>query len=82
MTMQIVSPLSNRVSLCIGEITTTEALNAMVDNPAFDGEGLYLVSVDQSNPQKQGEVLAKFVSEDAARVLANYFRVYGAIERQ
>lgn len=81
MTMQVVTPLTNRASLCIGEITTNEALNAMVENPDFDGKGLYLVMVDPANPKFPAEILAKFASEDAARMLASYFRINGSIER-
>lgn len=45
-----------------------------------DGAGIYLVSVDNQYPSKLGEVLAKFVSEDAARELANFFRLSGRME--
>jgi len=81
MTMQVVAPLSNQKALCICEITTKEAELAMEIQPTFDGGGLYLVSVDSREPWKPGSVLAKFVSDDAATVLAQYFRIHGSLER-
>lgn len=80
MTMQVVVKLSNRQSLCIGEITTKEAELGMADDPSIDGFGLYLVSVDRESPSEPGRILAKFVSEQAAGVLANFFRVNGYLE--
>lgn len=80
MTLQAVATLSNRESLFIGEITEREAELARQDNPAFDGYGLYLVAVDNQSPRLPGRVLAKFASEDAARSLAQFFRVRGALE--
>ena len=80
MTMQVVAKLSNQKTLCIGEITTKEAeLNAAVD-PCIDGFGIYLVAVDAERPSQPGTVIAKFVSEGAASVLANFFRVHGHLE--
>jgi hypothetical protein len=80
MTLQAVAVFSNRESLCIGEITTKEAESAMNDDPAFDGYGLYLVSVKTENPSAPGTILAKFLSEDAARKLAQFFRAHGHLE--
>ncbi len=77
MTFQAIANLSNKTTLCIGEITSKEALTASEGNPGFDGYGLYLVAVDARNPSSAGEVLAKFVSEDAATKLAQFFRVHG-----
>ena len=77
MTFQAVASLSNQTSLCIGEITSKEAAQAMAANPAFDGFGLYLVAVDNRNPSSPGEVLAKFTSEHAAAILARFFRIHG-----
>ncbi|PKP93249.1 MAG: hypothetical protein CVT77_06280 [Alphaproteobacteria bacterium HGW-Alphaproteobacteria-16] len=80
MTFQAVAHGTNRCSLVIGEITAAEAEVAAADNPMVDGAGIYLVSVDNQCPAGIGEVLAKFVSEDAARELANFFRVTGRLE--
>jgi hypothetical protein len=80
MTLQVVAALTNQLSLCIGEITTKEAEMATADNPAFDGNGLYLVSVDSRNPLLPGAVLAKFASEEAALALARFFRLAGNLE--
>lgn len=80
MEMQVVTTLSNQKSLCIGQITMAEAESVMVDDPAFDGFGLYLVAVDARTPAAPGSVLAKFASEDAARTLAQFFRLHGTLE--
>lgn len=80
MTFQAVAQSSNRTSLVIGEITASEADAASADNPMVDGAGIYLVSVDNQCPSGIGEVLAKFVSEDAALELANFFRITGRLE--
>ncbi|MGX5803374.1 hypothetical protein ACWGS9_19260 [Bradyrhizobium sp. Arg314] len=80
MTFQAVATLSNRESLCICEITDHEAEIARQDNPAFDQFGLYLVAMDNQDPKAPGRVLAKFASEDAAKSLATFFRVHGALE--
>lgn len=80
MTIQAIATLSNRESLCIGEITEREAELARQDNPAFDGYGLYLLAIDNQSPRSPGRVLAKFASEDAARSLAQFFRVHGLLE--
>ncbi len=80
MTFQVVATLSNKESFCIGEITDQEAEIARQDNPAFDGYGLYLLAVDNQSPRSPGRVLAKFASEDAAKSLAQFFRIRGALE--
>lgn len=80
MTFQVVAQGSNRTSLVIGEITAAEADAVSSDNPMVDGAGIYLVSVDNQYPSRLGEVLAKFVSEDAARELATFFRLSGRME--
>ena len=80
MTFQAVASSTNRSSLVIGEITAAEAEAAGADNPMVDGAGIYLVSIDNQYPPRMGEVLAKFVSEDAARELARFFRLTGRLE--
>jgi hypothetical protein len=80
MTMQAVATLSNHKSLCIGEITSREAEIVKGDHPIVDGYGLYLIAVDARNPSAAGTVLAKFLSEDAAAVLAQFFRIHGRLE--
>ncbi|MBH1991488.1 MAG: hypothetical protein I8H86_01230 [Sphingomonadaceae bacterium] len=79
-TFQVVAQGSNRTSLVIGEITAAEADAASSENPMVDGAGIYLVSIDNQYPSRLGEVLAKFVSEDAARELATFFRLSGRME--
>jgi len=79
MTLQAIATLSNRESLCIGEITSHEADLARAENPDFDGFGVYLVAVDNQAPSAPGRVLAKFASEDAACALAKFFRMTGAL---
>jgi hypothetical protein len=79
MTFQAVATLSNKESLCIGEITLREAELAQQSNPEFDGYGLYLVDVDNNSPSEPGRILAKFASEDAAAYLAKFFRMNGAL---
>jgi hypothetical protein len=80
MTFQAVANLSNRESFCIGEITDREAELARQVNPAFDSFGIYLIAVDNTDPRAPGKVLAKFASEDAAKSLAKFFRLHGALE--
>lgn len=80
MTFQAVAQGTNRTSLVIGEITAAEAEAAAAHSPIVDGAGIYLVSMDNQCPTKLGEVLAKFVSEDAAHELANFFRLSGRME--
>jgi len=77
-TFQAVAQSNNRSSLVIGEITALEVEAA--DNPMIDGSGIYLLSVDAQSPSRIGEVLAKFVSEDAAHELAKFFRLSGRME--
>lgn len=79
MTLQAIATLSNRESLCIGEITSREVELAQAENPYFDGFGLYLVAVDNHMPSAPARVLAKFASEDAAHALAKFFRTTGAL---
>jgi hypothetical protein len=80
MTIQAVASLSNKKSLCIGPITEREAEMAMESNPLFDGTGLYLLSVDIGEPGAPASVLARFASEDAALMLAQFFRSSGRLE--
>ncbi len=79
MTLQAVATLSNRESLCIGEITSREAELARSDDPSVDGFGLYLVVVDNRAPSAPARVLAKLASEDAAHTLARFFRTTGTL---
>ncbi|HEV7278373.1 MAG TPA: hypothetical protein VGN80_19000 [Devosiaceae bacterium] len=80
MTFQAIARLSNRESLCIGEITAKEADLAAEENPAFDGYGLYLIAVDTEAPSAPGRILAKFASDEAAQTLARFFRFNGVLE--
>ena len=80
MTFQAVATLSNRESLCIGEITRREAELAREIDPAFSETGLFLLAIDNQNPTAPGRILAKFTSEDAAHSLAKFFRIQGALE--
>ena len=80
MTFQAIAKSTNRASLVIGEITAIEAEIARHDNPLVDGRGIYLISVDNETKGAIGSVLAKFVSEDAARELAQFFRLTGRLE--
>lgn len=80
MTFQVVAKSTNRSSLVIGEITAEEAEIARQENPFVDGKGIYLLSVDDELRATSGSVLAKFVSEDAAYQLAQFFRLSGRLE--
>jgi len=80
MTFQAVVKATNRSNLVIGEITDAEAEVAGRENPFVDGRGLYLISVDDESASGIGQVLAKFVSEDAAHELAKFFRLSGNLE--
>lgn len=80
MPFQVVAKSTNSASLVIGEISDREAEIAAFDNPFIDGKGLYLISVDDRNQSGIGNVLAKFVSEDAAHEVAQFFRLSGRLE--
>jgi hypothetical protein len=80
MTFQAVAKMSNHRSLVIGEIITKEAESASGEDSGFDGLGLYLIEVDSRQPEGPGRVLAKFLSESAASVLAGFFRIHGHLE--
>lgn len=80
MTIQAVASLSNRESLCIGEITEREREIAAAEDPTIDGAGLYLLSVQTKSPREPAKVLAKFASEEAALKLAQFFRLSGRME--
>lgn len=80
MSFQAVAKSTNRSSLVIGEITAAEAEIAKHGNPLIDGKGLYLISIENEAPGTIGNVLAKFVSEDAAYELAKFFRLTGRLE--
>jgi hypothetical protein len=79
-TFQVVAKSTNTTNLVIGEITAREAALAGEDNPIVDGHGIYLISVEEQNATGIGNVLAKFVSEDAAYELAKFFRLSGRLE--
>lgn len=81
MTFQAIAKSSNRASLVIGEISAAEAEIARLDCPFIDGKGLYLISVESEASGSIGNVLAKFVSEDAAYELAKFFRISGRLEQ-
>ncbi len=80
MSLQAVAHFTNSKSLVIGEITDAEAREASVDDESIDGKGIYLLSVNRDDPMSIGGVLAKFVSEEAAAELAQFFRLRGALE--
>jgi len=80
MTFQAVANSTNCTSLVIGEISAAEAEIARLENPFVDGKGIYLISVENETPGALGNVLAKFVSEDAAHELAKFFRIAGRLE--
>jgi hypothetical protein len=80
MTFQAVAQMSNDRSLVIGEITTKEAESANGEDSGFDGAGLYLIEVNSRHPDQPGRILAKFLSESAATVLARFFRIHGHLE--
>lgn len=80
MSFQAVAKSTNSASLVIGEISAREAEYASENHPLVDGKGLYLISVDRESETGFGEVLAKFVSEDAAYELAKFFRLTGRLE--
>lgn len=80
MTLQAVVKATNRTSLVIGEISAAEVESAREEFPFVDGRGLYLISVDQNGDRTLDRVLAKFVSEDAASELAQFFRLSGRLE--
>lgn len=77
---QAVARCSNRHSFVLGEITQAEAEQAQADDPSITCQGLYLISVDNDNPKKPGTVLARFVSEEAAQKVAQFFRAQGLLE--
>jgi hypothetical protein len=80
MSFQAVAKSTNSASLVIGEISDREAEIAAFDNPFVDGKGLYLISVDGRSETGIGNVLAKFVSEEAAHEVAQFFRLTGRLE--
>ena len=80
MSLQAVARFTNAKSLVIGEITDVEAREASVDDESIDGRGIYLLSVSNDSPMSICGVLAKFVSEEAAAELAQFFRLRGALE--
>jgi hypothetical protein len=80
MSLQAVAHFTNRKALVIGEITDAEAREASLIDESIDGKGVYLLSVDRENPMSIAGVLAKFVSEEAAAELAQFFRLRGALE--
>lgn len=80
MPIQAVAKLSNRHSLCIGEITKKEMESADTDCAFIDGAGVYLVKVSNESPLSEGTILAKFASAAAAKELAQFFRLSGRLE--
>lgn len=80
MSLQAVAHFTNSKCLVIGEITDAEAREASIYDDSIDGKGIYLLEVSTDNPMSIGGVLAKFVSEEAAAELAQFFRLRGALE--
>ena len=78
---QAVARCSNRESYVLGEITPQEVELASCDDASITGHGLYLIAVDNENPRKPGRVLARFLSEDCARHVADFLRSQGFLER-
>lgn len=78
--LQIVARNTNRTSYVLGEITAQESELVCNEDPAFTRHGLYLMVVDNENPRAPARVLAKFVSEDAAINLAEFFRSNGFLD--
>lgn len=70
-------PVSNSKVLCIGSITREEAEAAA--SSICDGYGYYLFVANADSPRSPIEVLAKLVSEEAARNLCDSLR--GAFSR-
>ena len=79
--LQVVCRNTNRTSYVLGEITRQEAELAAGEDPAFNGIGIYLMVSDPERLDEPARVLAKFISEDAALHLANFFRANGFLER-
>ena len=80
MTFQAVAQMSNTRCLVIGEVTRSEAESASGEDSICNGRGVYLLEINADRPNVAGRVLAKFESEAAATVLANFFRIHGHLE--
>ncbi len=63
--------ISNTKMLCVGPITNSEASLISDDAEFCNGLGYYLYVADASQPAKGIEVLAKFISPEAARNLSS-----------
>ena len=81
MTFQAVTNFGNSSSLCIGEVTDLDVNSVNDSDFVVDGHGLYLLKVNNKEPQAPAEILAKFTSQAAATELARFFNIYGALER-
>jgi len=68
--------ISDKRSLCIGPITREEASNIEGGSPSL-GIGLYLLSIDRTDPSAPPEVLAQLTSDEAAKKLAAILRAGG-----
>lgn len=68
--------VTNSKSLCIGPITKDEAVNE-ADAEFCTGVGYYLYAIDQRDPSAPPEVLARLVSDEAARRLAVLLKASG-----
>ena len=77
---QAVVRCSNRQSYVLGEITKEEAEIAQGEDSTVSCQGIYLIAVDITRPKEPGEVLAKFISDEAAQHVANFFRAQGLLE--
>jgi hypothetical protein len=63
-------PITNRSVLCVGGITSEEAVHATSAGVETDGFGYYLFLADQQNLTKPIELLAKFANPAAAERVA------------
>ena len=79
---QVVARHTNQTSYVLGEISNQEWELIDSDELSFTRQGIYLMMVDNENPREPAQVLAKFVSEDAALNLAGFLRRNGFIEQQ
>lgn len=78
---QVIAKCTNRTSYVLGEITKQEAEMASYDDSTLACQDLCLLAVNNENPAEPGTVIARFVSEEAAAHLANFFRANGFLER-
>ena len=63
--------ISNSKTLCLGPITKKEGELNRDQTPFCDGFGHYLFVADTSAPDTDIEVLARFLSDEAAEAMCN-----------